>query len=238
MAQEALAVAGVSVQAAFIGFLPAIFWLWFWLKEDPHPEPRRVLLLAFAGGMLIVPVALFLEEAAYKIMLELGLVAAGAVSSSVFLIWAIIEEYMKYLAVKITVLRLPDFDEPIDAPIYLITAAVGFASLENIFFLFKTIMTTPELSLITGEMRFLGATLLHIITSATVGLAIAFSFFHPEKRSRNVLGGLIIATLLHAWFNLFIIKSGNEGVLQVFALVWLGGIALLLGLEKIKKITS
>lgn len=236
MAQEALLIASSTVSAIFVGFLPAALWLWFWLKEDPHPEPRRVLAATFLAGIIVVPAALFLEKTAYYFLIKWKLADFGSFGFLLFIIWASIEEYLKYFAAKIAALRRPSFDEPVDAPIYLITAALGFAALENIFFLFKTFLTAPELALITGEMRFMGATLLHIVTSAIVGMSVAFSFFHPEKRSRNVFGGLMLAILLHALFNLFIIKSGENGILNVFTFVWLGAVVLLFFFEKVKKI--
>ncbi|MEK7121976.1 MAG: PrsW family glutamic-type intramembrane protease [Patescibacteria group bacterium] len=236
MAQEALLITSSAVSAILIGFLPAVLWLWFWLKEDPHPEPRRVLAVTFLAGIMVVPIALFLEKTAYYLLIKWGLIDFGAFGFFLFFVWASIEEYLKYFAAKIAALRRLSFNEPVDAPIYLITAALGFAALENVFFIFKTHLITPELSLITGEMRFIGATLLHIVTSAIVGMSVAFSFFHPEKRSRNVLGGLMLAILLHALFNLFIIKSGENGILNVFIFVWIGAIALLFFFEKVKKI--
>ncbi|MBI2628184.1 MAG: PrsW family intramembrane metalloprotease [Candidatus Niyogibacteria bacterium] len=236
MAQEIILIASSTVSAIFIGFLPAVLWLWFWLKEDPHPEPRRALAATFLAGIIVVPIALFLEKTAYYFLIKWGLADFGVFGFSLFIIWAGIEEYLKYFAAKITAFRRPSFNEPIDAPIYLITAALGFAALENVFFLFKTHLTMPELSLITGEMRFIGATLLHLVTSAIVGMSVAFSFFHPEKRSRNVFGGLMLAILLHALFNLFIIKSGENEILNIFVFVWIGAITLLFFFEKVKKI--
>ena len=47
------------------GVLPALLWLWFWLKEDKkRPEPRGLILLAFIAGMLTVPVVLPFEKLA------------------------------------------------------------------------------------------------------------------------------------------------------------------------------
>lgn len=236
MAQEALLIISTTAKAIVIGFLPAIFWLWFWLKEDPHPEPRRVLLATFFAGMLVVPIAMFFEEAAFKSLNWLGWAKAGSIGAITLFIWAFIEEFLKYFAARQAALKRPSFDEPVDAPIYLITAAIGFAALENVLFLFKTLWSTPELGIATGEMRFLGATLLHIITSAIVGLSIGISFFKREKRARNLFFGILTATLLHGLFNLFIINSGDQGMFRVFALVWVGGIILLLLFERIKRI--
>ncbi|KKW26148.1 MAG: hypothetical protein UY70_C0035G0005 [Candidatus Kaiserbacteria bacterium GW2011_GWB1_52_6] len=46
----------ISIGAAAAGgLLPALAWLWFWRREDaPHPEPRRLIALAFAAGMITV----------------------------------------------------------------------------------------------------------------------------------------------------------------------------------------
>jgi len=236
--QQALLIASTTTQAILIGFIPAIIWLWFWLKEDPHPEPRRILFATFFAGMLVVPIAMLFEETALKGLVLLGLASTGSLSALTLFVWAGVEEIMKYLAAWQAALRKPSFDEPVDAPIYLITAAIGFAALENVLFLFKTIWGTPELGLVTGQMRFLGATLLHIVASAIVGVSIAFSFFKKEKRGRNLFFGILTAITLHGLFNLFIINSGDDGIFFVFASVWVAAIILLLVFEKIKKINK
>jgi protease PrsW len=134
---------------------------------------------------------------------------------------------------------LPSFDEPIDALIYLITAALGFAALENILFLLKVFGTQGMLvGFITGNLRFLGATLLHIATPATVGASIAFSFFHKEKLRRNVFGGLLLATILHTVFNFFIIRSGNTSLFKILVPLWLAIIIIFLVFEKIKGLSA
>ena len=38
------------ILAVVAGFFPALAWLWFWLREDSeHPEPRRLIALAFGS---------------------------------------------------------------------------------------------------------------------------------------------------------------------------------------------
>ena len=42
-----------------LGIVPALVWLWFWLREDTkHPEPRSLILLTFFYGALSVVFAL------------------------------------------------------------------------------------------------------------------------------------------------------------------------------------
>ncbi|OGZ28841.1 MAG: hypothetical protein A2931_03260 [Candidatus Niyogibacteria bacterium RIFCSPLOWO2_01_FULL_45_48] len=225
--------AGVS--AAIGGLITALIWLWFWLREDPHPEPRRALFLAFGAGAVSVFAALFLEEASFYLGIDLGLWSRNKLSFLLFVAWAAIEESLKYFSAYWAALRKDVFDEPVDAPIYLITAALGFAALENVLMLFGLFQGEIASGIAATHLRFVGATLLHVLASSVVGLSIAFDFFHKHHRWRNALGGLVLATLLHAVFNFFIMKGGAEGMIYVFSVVWLGIIILILSFEKVKR---
>lgn len=209
------------------GVLPAIFWLWFWLREDSaHPEPRHYILLSFLFGMFVVAPVYAIEQSTIKLF------GAGA---SVVFIWPFIEEFGKYLAAYFSSLRTKEYDEPIDAIIYMMTAALGFAAAENFLFL-----VNPSFSIITfltATMRFVGATLLHSLTSASVGIFISRSFYKDKiSKINNLILGLATATALHSLFNDFIIKNKGENILTVFAVLWFFAILLLLYFEKIKKI--
>lgn len=227
-----------GLAAAGGGLIASLIWLWFWLREDPHHEPRKALFLAFSFGAIAVFAALFLEKASYYIGLNFGFWPKGTPTFALFLLWAAIEEFLKYGAAFWAAMRKDAFDEPIDAPVYLITAALGFAAIENILMLFGIFQGEIASGLAAAHLRFIGATLLHVLTSSVVGLSIAYDFFHPHHRLRNALGGLVLATLLHAVFNFFILKGGAEGLIYVFSVVWLGVIVIILSFEKIKKIRS
>ena len=218
------------------GFLTGIVWLFFWLREDPHPEPRRILILTFIAGAAAVPLSLVLEEMVYTSGLNFGLWATGRPTFLLLVLWAVIEEVFKFSAAWWAALRRPFFDEPIDAPIYLITAALGFAALENTFMLFNVLNQEFSSGFVTANLRFIGATLLHIITASIVGFSIAYAFFHPERRSRNIVWGLVLATTLHAFFNFFILMGGGTNLLTVFSVVWLGVVVVILSFERIKRI--
>lgn len=211
------------------GILPALLWLWFWLKEDKaRPEPRGLLMLAFVAGMITVPLVIPLEQMAH------GFFTGGLL----IVAWAAIEELMKYGAAVLVVLRKAAVDEPLDPIIYMITVALGFAALENSLFLLN-----PQLDLfngiITGNLRFLGATLLHVLASATIGVAMALTFYSKSeiKKKMAVWIGVGLSVVLHSLFNFFIIQSNGEKILSVFAVVWIGVIVLLLTFEKVKRIT-
>mgnify|MGYP001595577767 FL=1 len=210
------------------GFLPSLLWLWFWLKEDNHPEPCFALISAFVSGMIAVPLAIFLE---YLVSFPLGL--TGGLS---LFVWAFIEEILKYLAMKKNSFCKKCFDEPIDAIVYMITTALGFASLETTLFIIKTFNDNGILSGINiGNMRFLGATLLHTASSAIVGAFIAFSMRKKKKKlTRNTIIGIILAGLLHFAFNYIIMRSDGGNILKVLMPLWFVIIVLIFVFEKVK----
>ena len=213
--------------AFLISLVPALFWLWFWLREDcKKPEPYLLILISFIAGMAVVPLALPLQE------MIMGLYS----NNNLILAWVIIEEVLKYLVALVVILWNKAVDEPIDYVIYMIAIALGFATLENTLFtlnpLFAGEYTTAA---VTGSFRFLGATLLHVLASATIGVMIALAFYgSATKKLLYGTAGLFIAILLHALFNFFIMDANGEGILIIFLFVWMGIIVLFLLFEKIK----
>ncbi len=217
------------------GVLPPLFWLWFWLKEDRRrPVPRKFLVTTFFAGALSVLFVLPVQAVAHKLVLP------GAL---LIVVWALIEESAKYVAAYIADFSKRPYREPVDAMVYLLTAALGFASFENVLFLVKSFGTGGlEAGLLTASMRFLGATLLHVFSSAILGGIIALAFCKSKRvKQLYTLLGIGAATILHALFNFFIIhkdlETGSANILVVFIFLWLGVIGLLLFFEKVKSIT-
>ena len=216
--------------AAAGGILPALAWLWFWRREDSaHPEPRRLIALAFLAGMVAVAIVIPLEKFVQPFLGSMTLV---------FTAWSAMEEVVKYLMARLTVLRSSQDDEPIDPVIYMVTVALGFAAAENTLFLLSPLSgDTIVQTVLTGNLRFVGATLLHVLSSAVIGVALGLSFYKSRSAKRlYALFGVILAILLHSTFNFLILNAPEEHLLRSFGLVWIGVIALIAVLEYIKRI--
>lgn len=224
-----------------ISFLPPILWLVFYLREDRHPEPKRLLILVFFGGMASAIVAVFSELFLIGTRESPGLIAsayAGLFTNYLFLfsVIAFVEEYCKYLAVRFLVLHDRNFDEPIDAMIYMMTAALGFAALENVFFIVPVFGSSVASGFILTANRFLGANLLHALSSGIVGYFLARAFFSPYRH--HFLGiGIIVASLLHAFFNYFIIirDTFSESIYLLVLLILVMTLMVLIEFEILKK---
>lgn len=225
-----------------LGVIPSLLWLWFWLREDnAHPEPRSLILLTFLYGALAVPFA-FLFQLAFNSIFQIG--ASESLSKLPFLysfliicFWAGTEELVKYIAAWQGGLKKSITEEAVDVPIYMISAALGFAALENMLFLVAPFLNGNLQEIIfTTKLRFVGATLVHVASSALIGIFAGYSlFFMKEVRKRYLLAGFVLATVLHALFNLFIIKSSQNSFVG-FLLIWLFVILILILFERIKKI--
>ncbi len=208
--------------------MPALLWLVFWLMEDRcDPEPKRYIFYCFLAGMVAVPLVLPLEKLAETYF-------AGG---QLLFVWAALEELIKFGAAYLAALRFRVFDEPLDGVIYLVTAALGFSALENVFFLVTPAFDGDLLrTIVTGDLRFIGASLLHTLSSATIGIALAFSFYKPAAwRRAAALMGVILAITLHTLFNFFILTSGSGSTFLVFLAIWIGIVALLFAIEQVKQ---
>lgn len=221
------------------GVLPAVFWLWFWLKEDRlHPEPRGMVILAFLSGMLATAAAYPVEKDIRDIILTSDSFSFIKNTDIVLLfLWAVTEEVLKFGAIYMVALRSKYFDEPIDAVLYLVTIALGFASLENAMFLINPLGEGDTIAtILLGNFRFVGATLLHVAASSVVGVALALSFYSTkEKRLLAAFIGLMGAIILHTIFNFSIIKSEGVYLNEIFVGLWIFILGILLICEKIKK---
>ena len=152
-----------------LGILPSLAWLVFYLHEDyRHHRITKLILATFILGGLstfaVLPIQFFLNER----FGPLGL----TYSFPYFLVFGGIEELVKFLVVYLFIRRAREFSlEPLHAMIYMVVAALGFAASENIASVFQAGKEALFQSKVfeTITLRFIGATLLHTLTSGVVG---------------------------------------------------------------------
>lgn len=202
------------IWAGLGGIIPTLLWLWFWLERDHrNPEPRSLILLIFIAGALSVALVLPLEQWLFDIF----------PSETIQIVaFATVEEIVKFLVVALLIFASPQLNEPIDYVVYLTTGALGFAALENTLFLLTPIADNNILlSLQTGNLRFLGATLVHGLSAAVVGIFLALAFkYRKSFRVIHGLIGLVLASGLHAIFNFFIIHNNEYSVTVTIGVLW------------------
>lgn len=200
-----------TILLVIFGVLPSIIWLIFFLhKDSDHPEPKIMVLRMFMLGMVITLPAAFIELILSRALEPIHLNIIIKTTISFFVIVAFVEEFLKYLIMRGLVMKTSYFDEPIDALIYPIVIALGFAALENILAAFSM----PENYISLMIWRFVSATLVHALSASIWGYFIALTHFLKKPRYFIIIG-LFLGTLFHGLYNL-IVSANNQFIFSLF----------------------
>lgn len=219
---------------AILGIAPSLIWLMFYLHKDAHPEPKRTILLVFLGGAFMGPVAVLVQFSAMMLLTPYAQWShffetlgdnRSLFFANVVLFAPLSEELLKYLVVKWQVLKNPDFDEPLDAMIYLVVSALGFAATENLLNIFLMPDSTLQLALSQAMVRFLSATLLHTLTSGILGYFIARSLFNFKNRNYLFASGFLLAVALHSFYNYLAWLFNTEKIVALAIALMLAAMA-------------
>ena len=211
------------------GILPAILWLWFWLRSEDQedPEPIGLIVISFILGATMVLIAMWLEKYTLNYIKD---------NTIQIIVWAGIEEILKLAGISFIIFGTKIIKAPIDYPMYFIATALGFAAFENVLYLIQPGTASSSIvGMMTGNLRFLGSTLLHAIASGMIGSALGLSFYLQKYRLSYLFIGIISAITLHSIFNFFIMKGSGENFLSVFGFLWVVAIISILIFEKIKR---
>jgi RsiW-degrading membrane proteinase PrsW (M82 family) len=179
---------------------PALFWLWYFYHRDKYePEPLSWILMIYLLGMAVtIPVAL-IEGVTSLILTEFAVAIMVA---------PVVEECAKFLVVRRTVYETPEFDEPIDGIVYAAAVGLGFATLENIIYVFSALETSFVFAVQTGIVRAFLSVPGHVLFSIMWGDALGRAKFLPaSRRSGVIVFGLLLAIISHALFNLLLYDS-------------------------------
>lgn len=249
---------------------PSLLWLFYYLRQDPHPEPRKKILRVFFLGMLATLPALMVEEtviclfsspASLSSLFQCPIPSISLFRIHELLVSAVVlfggiaftEEFLKFFVVDRAIIKDKDFDEPIDAMIYMIVAGLGFATAENLLIFYSSfIQLSAQLPVevfgatrISVELtklailRFVGATFLHALLGGLMGFFVALSLLHQHARAILLGIGLLVVTLLHGFFNLGIITVGGTAGIILWAITILGLASLIpLCFKKIRRLQA
>ena len=207
------------IPVLILAVTPSLIWLFFYLKEDLHPEPKYWLFIIFVMGIALAPLVIFLEMTLNR----------WGNSALIFLIAPLIEETAKYGVVHLALNKNLVLDEPVDGMIYVIVAALGFAAIENVFAIFSFIPVGSSgylsATLNFMSMRFISAVALHGLASGIAGYYFA-KFYFISKNPILIFKGLFLATALHGIYNFFVIK--NEATFPIILTGFILGAAAIL----------
>lgn len=200
------------------------------LRQYDRIEPeaiRHLLLVGFFGGFISVAAAAVINELG-RVLLGIGpdifenalFVDAGRLFVFCLFI-GLAEELCKATATVSTTRFLGDLNEPIDAMIYAMTVALGFASFENVLY---AVRFGNEVLV----ARFLWPVPAHMAYAAIWGYGLAKARFVYPNRSRALVmaPAVVMAALFHATANfLLFLQQTFTAVVSLLALAALAVLA-------------
>jgi len=193
----------------FLALAPGIFLLWFYYSRDRYePEPLRLVFIVFILGLLVTIPAGIIELILSMAISDNEIFGAAVIAP-------VVEESLKCAVVFFTVYRTSEFDEPMDGLVYAAASALGFATLENVFYVM-------EQGFETGILRALLAVPGHTLDSGFWGFAMGMTLVRQDQKVRLILGGLACAMLMHGLYNFFASTMEMVGLVLVIGVTLAG----------------
>lgn len=185
---------------AAVGAVPALAAMWYFDRHDrARPEPAGLRRkVAIFGGLSVIPVLLlvWLLDEAVGASAPAANSYAGAFYTA-FVQAAAPEELCKIAVVYWVVWRRPEFDERMDGIVYAARAGLGFALVENIFYLLAQVELRALI--VTWVLRALLAVPGHALWTGMMGYMAARRRF--DRTGSGIVGGYLLAVFLHGFYD-------------------------------------
>lgn len=206
---------------------PAAWLLWtIYRKDSEQPEPAKWLVKAFIYGVLSVflsfvisiPTSMMLgwdiDKQTYSSFLE-------AITDS-FLFTAIPEELAKLFMLWLLLRKNPFFDEHFDGIVYAVCIGLGFAALENVFYLFGGMEDWSWIS--TGIMRAFISVPAHYFFAILMGYYYSIYHFGIDRSIKAKIMILAAPVIVHGIFDAILfsmqVSESLSGLIMILFIVF------------------
>ena len=213
-----------------VTILPSILIILFFVNSDKFKEPKSEIIKVFIFGILITIPAYILNTFLGDFWYNNTKVSQNLISS--FLTAAPVEEGLKLSILYYFVYKMKDFNEPLDGIVYGVTASLGFATLENIYYVYLLADHFQTSSMALAVLRSFSAVPAHAVFGIFMGyFFMKYSFI---KKGDNLFFAFIIPFVLHGCYNLFI-ASNFFVSLTLIIVAWIVALRLFSRLKKTQK---
>ena len=210
-----------------ITILPSILIVLYFVKSDKFQEPKNEILKVFFLGVLISIPAYILNTYLGEFFYNNTKVSESIISS--FLTAAPVEEGLKLSILYYFVYKMKDFNEPMDGIVYGICVSLGFATLENFYYVYLLADYFAETPMSIAILRSFSAVPAHAVFGVFMGyFFMKYSFI---KKGDSLLFAFLVPFVLHGCYNLF--ASSNFIVsLLLIIISWFVALSMFSRLKK------
>ena len=171
----------------------------FIVRSDKFPEPTSLIIKTFFIGILLCWPAGFLNSFIFVLEDLLGFTDMSFLAGFT-------EEPLKFLAFMLFIKANIEFDEPMDAIVYGTIISLGFATYENIEYVY--LYNEEFSSFYIAILRAISAIPLHACCGVIMGYYIGLYTFKGSYK--YIVQALLIPILIHALYNFL---TGYSGIL-------------------------
>ena len=178
---------------------------YFYVGDPTRREPLVLLSVTFLLAILFSSFAALVNTGLQPLFEVIPVVGLALFF---FLVVAPIEEFVKWLAIRMFAYRSIEFNTVVDGVVYGAVAGLGFAAIENFSYIFISYLSVePAGAFVQQQQAILTATTRafvgpgHVIFSAWAGFYLGLAKFNPTHRAPIVVKGLLIAAFIHAMYN-------------------------------------
>lgn len=185
--------------------------LFIYYKDKYNKEPLWMLLMAFILGALSILPAIVVQLGYGA---DIQAIRQGGTLSVAFFSYCVVggsEEISKFLMLRLFIFSRKHFDDPFDGIVYAVMVGMGFATIENIGYVY-------EHGLGTGIMRMFLSVPAHGTFAVLMGYFTGFAKFRPGARLGYFLLAILMPVLFHGTFDFFIFLD-SDGLLALGAIV-------------------
>ncbi|MBA2875001.1 glutamic-type intramembrane protease PrsW [Thermaerobacillus caldiproteolyticus] len=195
------------------GVAPGVALLsYFYLKDEYETEPLSLVLRTFLFGAILVFPIMFIQ---YVLHVE-GIVTAKFAQA--FFVSGLLEEFVKWFVVYFFIFDHHEFDEPYDGIVYSASVSLGFATMENILYLFAN---GVEFAVTRAVLPVSSHALFAVIMGFYLGKA-KFS----NRKHRYVFFSFLFPLLLHGTYDFILLTQEKWGYYMVPFMLFLWWLAL------------
>ncbi len=201
-----------------LAILPGLIISYYiWWRDKHEPEPHKYLIVCFLFGILSILPAIILESIGMEMGYKDG---PDVIKTFIFAVFVVgfSEEFSKYLFLRYYIFPKKEFCEPMDGIVYSVMISMGFATFENILYVFG--QSTSEQAYNLAYMRMLTAVPAHASFAVIMGYFVGKAKFLPNNRSFYMISGLLLATLVHGLYDFFLMQRMDES-LAIFTFITL-----------------
>lgn len=180
-----------------VTILPSLVILIYFIYSDKFKEPRRIIIEVFLLGVVSTIPAGYLNTFIIKTFSDNDPINDSLLRG--FFAGGLVEEILKFLILYYFVLKKHEFNEPMDGIVYGVAASLGFATYENISYVYYLADSYGYTSLELAKLRAFTAVPMHGLNGCVMGFYFGLYAFLGQ---RKYLGyAFVLPYLFHGSYN-------------------------------------